>query len=376
MSMRCAAAAAALALLAGCSSWFTSSRPKPAELPQLAETREAKVLWTASVSGGERFIFRPAVTADAVYASGRDGTVARFDAATGKEVWRAATGTPLSAGTGAGATTVAVATEEGEVIALDAKDGKERWRARVSSEVLASPAVGSGLVLVRSVDNRVFAFGESDGRRRWVYQRSPSSLIVRAPAGMAMDRETAYVGFSGGKLAALALSNGGVRWEATVSLPKGATELERVTDVVGEPNLQGREVCVASYQGRVACYEAASGRQLWGRELSSLSGVGLDARYAYVTDDKDAVHALDRTNGRSVWKQDRLSVRRVSQPLPVGAVAVVGDFEGYVHFLARETGAFVGRYATGGGAVRAAPVPLGDGFLVQTLNGGLFALAP
>lgn len=367
------ALATLLAALAGCGG---SSGPRPAEVPDLADPRKVKLLWSAGVGGGERFVFAPGVLGGAVYGASRDGTVARFDAATGKEAWRVDVGTKLSAGAGAGGASVVVATEEGEVIALNAADGKERWRARVSSEVLASPAVGGELVLVRSVDNRVFAFGEQDGRRRWLYQRSPSSLIVRLPAGIVMRGDTAYIGFAGGRLVALALSNGAVRWEAAVALPKGATELERVTDLLGDPSLQGREVCVAAYQGRVACYEAASGRQLWARDLSSLSGVGLDARYAYVSDEKGAVHALDRSNGRSVWKQDRLALRQLSQPLPVGDAVVVGDYQGYVHFLARDSGAFVARYATDGGPIRGAPVPLPSGFLVQTQNGSLFALAP
>ena len=54
----------------------------------------------------------------------------------------------------------------------------------------------------------------------------------------------------------------------------------------------------------------------------------------------------------------------------------VGDFEGYVHFLARDTGAFIARYATGDGAVRAAPKPLpGGALLIETQNGALHALA-
>jgi outer membrane protein assembly factor BamB len=186
--------------------------------------------------------------------------------------------------------------------------------------------------------------------------------------------DTAFAGFSGGKLAAIALSNGGVRWEATVASPKGATELERVTDVVGEPVVQGREVCAAAYQGRVACYDLTSGRQIWARDVSSLTGVSFDARYALVSDDRDAVHALDRTNGRSVWKQDRLTHRRLSRPASAGAAVAVGDLEGYVHFLARDSGAFIARYSTGGGAVRAAPVNLPSGLLVQTQNGTLVAL--
>jgi outer membrane protein assembly factor BamB len=173
----------------------------------------------------------------------------------------------------------------------------------------------------------------------------------------------------------IALSNGGQRWEATVALPKGATELERVTDVVGEPALDGREVCVAAYQGKAACYESASGRPLWSRDVSSLTGVSLDPRYAFVADENGSLQALDRSSGRSVWKQDKLAHRGLSLPVPIGEVLAVGDFEGYVHFLARDTGAFVARYATGAGAVRAAPLPLPTGVLVQTQNGALHAVA-
>jgi outer membrane protein assembly factor BamB len=372
MSPRAILALGAVLLLAGCGS---SPGPKPAELSDLANAREVRLLWSASVGEAEHYVFVPAVTQDAVFAASRDGSVARFDVASGKQQWRVTAARTLSAGVGAGARTVAVATEDGEVIALDAADGKVRWRARVSSEVLAPPAVAPGVVIVRSVDSRVFAFAEDSGERRWVYQRAPASLMVRSPAGITIDGDTAYAGFSGGKLAAIALSNGGVRWEATVSLPQGATELERVTDVVGAPAIQGREVCVAAYQGRVACYEAASGRQLWAREMSSFNGVSLDARYAYVSDVRGALQAFDRTSGRSVWKQDKLFLRQVSMPLPVGEAIAVGDFEGYVHFLARDSGAFLARFPAGGGAIKAPPVAAGKGVLVQTEGGSLYALS-
>ncbi|HVQ24302.1 MAG TPA: PQQ-binding-like beta-propeller repeat protein, partial [Planctomycetota bacterium] len=238
----CAAAVAALAVTA-CSS---SSGPKPASLQPLEKAQEVRVVWSTSVGSADRFVFFPAPVGDSVFAAARDGTVVRIDAAKGTERWRVTLERPLSAGVGASERSAVVATEEGEVFALEAADGKQRWRARVSSEVLAPPTIGNGLVLVRSVDNRIFAFGEDDGKRRWVYQRAPASLIVRSPSGITIVGDTAYAGFSGGRLAALALANGGVRWESTVALPKGATELERVTDVVGEPVVQGREVCAAA----------------------------------------------------------------------------------------------------------------------------------
>lgn len=362
------------ALLAGCASG--PSGPKPAELVPLPGGGTVRQLWSAQAGNAERFVFEPALAAGSVYAAGRNGTVIRLDAASGREIWRASADMPLSAGVGSDGRTVAVASEEGVVAALDAETGKLRWKARVSSEVLAAPAVGGGLVVVRSLDNRVFAFDVDDGKRRWVYQRPAASLVVRVPSGVVLDADSAYAGFRGGKLAAIALSNGGQRWEATVALPKGTTELERVTDVVGEPTLAGREVCAAAYQGKVACFEAASGRPLWSRDVSSLTGVSIDPRYAFVADESGALQALDRSSGRSVWKQDKLAHRSLTLPVPVGDVVAVADFEGYVHFLARETGAFTARYATRGGAVRAAPLRLPFGVLVQTQNGGLHALAP
>ncbi|MFN2645521.1 MAG: outer membrane protein assembly factor BamB [Burkholderiales bacterium] len=371
--MRRAFAVAALAaLLSACSG---ASGPKPAELPRIEQSAKLRSAWTARVGDGDRFVFTPAIAEGSVFTAARDGTVTRLDAASGRTLWHASAGTPLSAGAGTDGAIVAVANEDGEVIALDARSGARRWSARVSSEVLAAPTVGAELVLVRSIDNRLFAFGAQDGKRRWVYQRAPSSLIIRSPAGVTIQGDTAFAGFAGGRLVAVALSNGAVRWEATVSLPKGGTELERVTDVVGDPAAQGREVCAASYQGRIACYEMASGRQVWAREVSSLTGVSLDPRYAFVADDKGTLQAFDRTNGRSVWKQDKLANRQLSLPQPFGELVAVGDLEGYVHFLARDTGAFVARYDTGSGKVSAPPKVLPGGVVVQTQSGTVTALA-
>jgi outer membrane protein assembly factor BamB len=385
--MRRASLAALLAalVLAGCGSmpsmnpmdWFSSkpTGPKPAELPTLTNAQGVKVLWSLNIGAAESYIFVPTLVGESVYAASRGGTVVRLDAASGQAKWRVSVGKRISGGVGSDGVLVVVASEEGEVFALDAENGQVRWRARVSSEVLAPPKIGDALVLVRSADARIFAFGAEDGKRRWVYQRPAASLLVRSPVGLTIHQGLAYAGFSGGKLAAISLANGTVRWEATVALPKGTTELERVTDIVGEPAAAGREICTAAFQGRVGCYDAQNGNQLWARDLSTLTGVSFDARYAFVSDDKGAIHAFDRSNGRSMWKQDRLAHRQLSLPLPLGTEVAAGDLQGFVHFVARESGAFVARAATDGSPIRAAPIRLPEGFLVQTQAGGLYALA-
>jgi outer membrane protein assembly factor BamB len=373
VARRAALAALLVFGLAGCSGG--SAGPKPAALEPLAEAQAPRELWRYRVGAADDAQLRPALAGDAVFAAAHDGTVARLDAASGRERWRTEVGARLLGAVGADARTVAVATGEGEVFALEAATGKQRWRARVSSEVLDAPLLAGALVLVRSADSRIHALDAADGKRRWVYQRTPAPLRLRTPQGMSAQGELVYAGFSAGKLVALDLAGGALRWEATVAVPRGTTELERVTDVVGDPEIVGREVCAAAFQGRVACFDAQAGSQLWARELSSVTGVSADARYAYVSDEGGAVHALDRSNGRSLWKQERLAHRQLSRPLPLGERIAVGDLEGYVHLLARDSGARVARAATDGSAIRAAPLAIPGGFLVQTRAGGLFALA-
>jgi outer membrane protein assembly factor BamB len=353
--------------------WFSSGpKVKPAELEAIQPSAELRAQWKASIGSSGVYVLTPAVAGASVYAAAQDGTLARYD--NGAQVWRVKVGQQISGGVGSDGSLVVVGTAKGEILAFDAQ-GKEKWKTRVSSEVLAAPAVAEGVVLVRSGDNRIFGLDANDGKRRWVYQRATPALSLRTNAGVVVAGKALLAGFPGGKLVAIALGNGAPLWEATVALPKGATELERVADVTSSPVVAGREVCAAAYQGRVACFDLASGNTLWSRDMSAAAGIDVDARYVYVSDDKGAVHALDRSNGASIWKQDKLFMRQLSRPAAEGNHVAVGDYQGVVHLLRRDDGAFAARFTTDGGGIAAEPQHLERGFLVQSRNGGIYALS-
>ncbi|HMU17809.1 MAG TPA: PQQ-binding-like beta-propeller repeat protein, partial [Thauera aminoaromatica] len=235
------------------------------------------------------------------------------------------------------------------------------------------PAVSLELVIVRASDNRLIALSARDGSRRWVYQRNNPPLALRSFAGVVLEGPVVLAGFPGGKLAVINAANGGAITELNVAVPRGATELERVADVAGMPVVGRREVCAVAYQGRAACFDTSNGNAIWSREFSSSVGMDRDARFALITDDRDAVHALDAASGASVWKQDALARRHVSRPLIVGDYVIVGDLEGYVHALSRETGAFAARERAGSDPIVADPVPLRRGFVVQGAGGDITA---
>ena len=354
---------------------FGSSKPVIPELAPIKQTVSMTVLWQGAVGAAGKSVFFPAVERGVVYAAGRSGEIAGFEAETGKQVTQFAAGQTLAAGVGAGAGLILVGSEQGEVLAFN-DQGRPQWQARVLGELLAPPEIDQGVVVARAGNNQIYGFSAADGKQRWLYQRTPPSLSVRTHAGAVLHRGGVFAGFAGGRLVALALPSGAVGWESVVALPRGTTELERVADVTSLPVIDGNQVCAVAFQGRAACFDLIRGTQLWSRDVSSVAGLAVDDRYLYVTDDKSAVLALEKSSGASIWRQDKLAGRVLSAPLGVGSHVVAGDIQGYVHVFSRETGELEGRLATDGSAIAAPPVALGSTrFLVQTLNGGLFAIS-
>jgi outer membrane protein assembly factor BamB len=363
---------ATLLAVSGCG----SSGPvvTPAELVEFKPLVALKVLWRGYVAAAGKNTYFPEVSGGVVYAVGEDGAVAGFDVSSGRSQVQIEGGQRVSGGVGVGGGLVLLGTPKGEVLAFETT-GKALWKVQLSSEVLARPEAEDGIVVVRTADGRIYGLDAATGKSKWLFQQRMPSLSVRSNTGVVLQRGGVFAGFPGGRLVALALANGNIAWEGIVALPRGATELERVADVTSLPAIDFPRICAVAFQGRVACFDVQRGSLLWAREASSLAGITLDARYLYYTDDRGAVLALDKTNGASVWRQDKLADRRVSAPLALGRYLVVGDFEGYVHLLSVEDGSFAARIATDGTAISAPPIALGtSSFVVQTRNGGVYAI--
>jgi outer membrane protein assembly factor BamB len=321
-------------------------------------------------------MFSPVTVGDAVYAAGANGSVAKIDAKTGKDLWRTKVDGDLSAGVGTDGTLTAVGGLKGEVFVLD-QSGKLSWKGLAPGEILSPPLVGNGLVVVRTVDGQITAFNAQTGEQKWNYRNRAVPLNLRVSAGMTFAGDQAVLaGFPGGQFAAINLQTGDAYWTTPVSYPKGVTEVERINDVTGPPTLMGAETCAVTFQGQLGCFDANSGRALWEKAFSSTSGLAQDDRVVVAGDDWAIVSAFDANTGKQLWRNDQLKSRDVSVPMLLGHAAVVGDYQGYVHFLSRDDGTFVARAKTDGSAITAAPVLAGDTLIVQTHDGDLYGFRP
>lgn len=317
---------------------------------------------------------RPAINNNRIYIADQGGSVRALNVETGERIWKINTKAVLSGGLGSDKDLLLAGTYDGEVLAMDLDDGHLAWRAQLSSEILAPPVSANGVVVVRTIDGRLYGLNDSDGQRLWVYETTVPTLTLRGQGQPVISEGRILTGLSNGKIVAVSLADGKFLWEMTVAVPEGRSELERLVDIDGDPVLMDDILYVASYHGRLVAVSASTGRLLWSRDLSSHSGLAIDNKYLYVSDNESTLWAIDRFNGAIIWKQDKLQLRSVTAPVLYKDYIVVGDFDGYLHWVSRQEGVIAARRKVSDTGVFVPPVVMNNILFATDQAGMLTAL--
>ena len=376
-----AATAAAVLAVSGCSMMPSSLRnvfggtppPKPAELGPNIVKVPVRQAWTAKIPVAGGFSLSPQVNGDNVTLASDNGTVVSIAARSGRELWRASAGSPLSAGVGSDGTTTAVVTRENDLVAF--AGGREIWRSKLPAEGFTAPFVAGERVFVMTADRSVSAYDGKTGQRLWLQQRTGEPLVLRHGGVLLAVGDTLVAGLAG-RMVGLSPNNGSVRWEAPVAVTRGTNDIERLVDLVGRTARDGNIVCARAFQSTVGCVDASRGQLLWARPASGFTGVDGDDVRLSGTESNGTVVAWNRADGERSWNVERLRYRHLSPPLVLGRSVAFGDETGLVHMLSREDGSAVNRLNTDGSAITVAPVVVGDTLVVVTANGGVFGFVP
>ncbi len=371
-------------LLAGCGTmadpreWFGSDDPalEPAELVDFTPTLKPKELWSRDIGDASAVLRRlmPAVDNGVLYVANTDGDLYAMEADSGKIIWQIETKLPVSAGPGVAEELVALGTKEGMLVAFDTHTGEERWRRQLSSEILAVPAISNGVVVVHTGDGKLFGLDSISGEQLWLYDHKVPVLTLRGSSSPVINGGTVYCGLAGGKMLALSLDSGLVEWEGHITVPSGRSDLERMVDVDADPLVYSGTVYGGAYQGDVAALGEGSGKVFWTRKISVYNNMAVNWQQLAVTDAQGFVWSLDPDTGAARWRQKLLMNRKLSPPALQGEYTVVGDYEGYLHWLSSHDGSMAARQRVGD-AIVVAPLVVDDILYVLASDGKLTALA-
>jgi outer membrane protein assembly factor BamB len=368
-------------ILAGCQTvggWFGRGEPeqRPAELVEFEQRLNVERLWSVSTGAGinrSRPTFRPFFHDGEVWTGDHRGRVSAVNVETGRIAHRFDTDLALSSGPAVYDDVILLGTFDGELVALDRQTGARRWLARLSSEMLAYPVLHDGVVIARSIDGRVFGFDVADGTRMWIHDRSVPLLTVRGNSDPLARAGQVFIGYDDGTAVGLRVSDGGLLWEQRVSEPEGRTELDRLSDINGPMVVVGTDLYVVTYRGRMASLALESGRILWVKEVASHTGLSVFRTQLAAVDRDDAVWLVDRRNGSTLWRDERLARRGLTRPVFFNDYLVTVDSEGYMHWYELASGDFVARVRASRSAAVEAPIVIGETLYLLDEDGTLSA---
>ncbi len=372
----------ALVLLSGCSAikeitgGGEDNTIPPTPLVEFQTLVEIIQLWSKDTGKGstkQYLKLTPSHIQGKVFVADIRGNLMAIDATSGNRLWENDADMNITGGPGSSEILTMIGSDNGDVLAYASESGEFLWQAKVSSEVLAAPQEAYGVVVARTIDGKVFGLDANDGRRLWVYDRTVPALTLRGTSNPVITGDIVIAGFDGGRISAIELHTGKLIWETSVSLASGRSQLERMVDIDSDPVIIGNDIYVATFQGRLASVALEDGRITWTRDISSYAGLTADENNIYITDDQSYIWALERSTGNSVWKQENLFARRATAPATIGDLVVVGDLEGYIHWMDKSNGHFVARSRVSKAPILAPPVAVEDIIYAYSSDGTLSA---
>ena len=349
----------------------------PAELIEFTETVDVDQQWKASVGKGHEGLgiaLNPTTDGETVYAASFNGNVIAINANNGRKIWKQSFDFSFTAGPTYKDGILVLGTNNGELINIDSMTGEILWTTTVSSEILAPVAIKDDQIFVRSVDGNLTAFLSNNGSLMWTANHRVPRLSLRGTTSPEVFANAVLSGFDDGKVSAYDLVDGSLLWETMLTPPGGRTEIEKINDIDAPMTIVGNELYVGSYQGALAALALESGDIIWLTEASIYAGMAVDEDAVFVSESDGSVMALSRFTGREIWKKDNLLNRYPSAPVIIGDSIIVGDLEGYLHWLDKESGETQQRISIGKDKISSVPLVMENTVIVQTDGGNLVSV--
>jgi outer membrane protein assembly factor BamB len=374
MLCRLLLSSAVIATLAACSSEEDTVVMAP--VPQVNSEFTPNSSWSANIGNGVGQFFsklQPVYAYDKIFVASRDGEVKALNPENGSTLWTADLEDDVLARLSGGLTAsygkLFIGSENGEVFALDAESGERLWQKEVMGEVLSKPATENNLVLVHTSRGILVALDAETGEESWTISTEVPNLTLRGDSSPATVSGGVFWGTANGRLAAAIAARGQLIWQQSIGIPKGATEIDRLVDVDSSPVILGGMLYTVGFNGQLVAIDLRSGSPAWKRTYSSSMDMATDGSQLYLVTDSDHIASVEVRSGTEIWTNKSLENRLLTAPEIIDGYLVVGDTEGYLHWLDADTGEFVAQQLVDSSGFAVGPIKVDDGYLITTRNG-------
>lgn len=317
------------------------SLTEPKKISNFPQTKSFEIIWKSQIESNpdnKTHLFQAANT---LFAISSRGNLSAFNAEDGLIKWSKNFNVEVSSGLSGNDSIVTFTSRDGYIYCVDF-DGTLLWKS-FFGRILSPPIVLDEFMVLRRDDNLFASLDILEGNTVWNYQAPSSALSLDTQGEMIFSDGVIYSGLPNAKLIAFEAATGLLIWEATISRPKGTSDIDNLNDITSQPVIDNSLIFVVSMNGNVACLDRKTSEVLWTRPLSSFVGITDHLDEVVVVHQTDSIYSLNKLTGKSNWRNGKLKGRSLTKGIIIDDFFITGDFEGYLHIIEVNTGVLVGR---------------------------------
>ncbi len=197
---------------------------------------------------------------------------------------------------------VYVGDDTGVLTCYALKDGKKIWAFQSGNRIVGAPAVADGIVVFGSADKNIYGLNAKNGKMLWKVNATEPVL-----GAVTIENGIAYIGASDHTFRAIKIKTGEVLW--AYSEVKGYIETR--------PLLEGNKVIFGAWDNTLYALDKPNGKELWkwtgGLTRMHFSPAAVWPVAAngkvFIADPERAITAIDLETGKTIWRTKQSVVR-------------------------------------------------------------------
>lgn len=347
----------------------------PMALTDIKPSKELKKVWQAKVgegASGSYLKLSPLLLNNKIITVDAKGHMQARELKSGKVLWQSNVEHNITQGVAGNESKLFISSADGALLAYSTKDGKELWQRKLKKSILNNPVISGNELYLQTADGTLYAFEATNGKLRWEYKLLTPDLTLYTTSSPVIWRDNIIAGYASGRIVAFDRKSGMPIWERQIAEPRGSSIIKKMVDITAKPFIYNGILYTVSFQGNMQAINLTNGQVEWTKELSAINDINTNGKHLFVSDTDGYVWALNRYNGRVLWKQKNMSMRDLSGVAYSDNTILVGDYEGYLHGLSPEDGDFVARTKLAKSGIRVAP-QVKDGIIYILDNSGNLA---
>lgn len=373
-------------------SWTQTNGLSTHAAGHLAGPASYEVAWRVDIGAGassdSRITAAPVAAGGLVFVMDAEAQVTALDAASGDERWSVSVAPEAEDGDegfGGGLAlsqrVLIVTTGFGEVLGLSPGSGDILWRVSVGAPIRSAPALQNGIVVVVSRDNSGFGIDALTGEILWRLQGVAAGAGFLGGASPAISGQLAVLPFTSGEIVGAATQSGRRIWSTVLTGGRRGLARASISDVTGDPLIQGALVVAASQSGRIAAIDGRNGNRIWTRSIGAQGPLWSTGDTLFVMADDGKLIRLTTGDGRTIWEtqlppyedmDDREDPIAYSGAVVAGNRVLVTSSDGELLIFDPLNGEELGRVDIGSGSVTG-PIVVNGAVYILSDDGDLFA---